>query len=322
MVTSQEEAKKLANALGLSIPLYLKREDLHPYGSHKGRSIPVMIEKYIQEGWYNFCISSSGNAALAAAMFIVDYNNRHSKLSSVIPTTKEESLSNFGKDSSSAAKAASLGMTKKITLKIFIGKNIDKNKLDKLKQITEKDKDIIIQQVFNPKQTAFLMDKEKKAKNLRQSTDDTALIGYQSLAEELSEIENLTAVFIPTSSGTTAQGLYEGFKKRGLNPQIHIIQTPKCHPLVDDSPIGNSLANAIVDMIGYRKEAIQKILHETKGRGWIAADNDIIEAQKLVKEAENIDISPNGALGIAGLTLALKDGVTFNGSVVCLITGQ
>ena len=30
--------------------LYFKREDLHPYGSHKGRSITVMIDIYIKEG--------------------------------------------------------------------------------------------------------------------------------------------------------------------------------------------------------------------------------------------------------------------------------
>ncbi len=288
MITPQPQAKKLAKALNLGPDLYLKREDLHPYGSHKGRSIPVMIEKYIQEGWQKFCISSSGNAALAAIYSIKDLNKKQDQQN---------------------------------TLHIFVGNHIQPEKLERLEQIKEKDKNITIEKVSNPKQSAFQMDKKGEAKNLRQSTDDTALIGYQTLADELSQIQNLTAVFIPTSSGTTAQGLYNGFKKHGFNPQIHIIQTPKCHPLVDNSPIGTSVANAIVDTVGYRKEAIQKILQETGGKGWIAEDKDIVEAQLLVKEKEGLDISPNSALSLAGLNLAIKNGLKFKGSVVCLITG-
>lgn len=302
MITPQTKTQKIAEAIGLNAELYLKREDLHPYGSHKGRSIPVMIEKYIQEGWKNFCISSSGNAALAAIHSIKDLNKKQGQQN---------------------------------TLHVFIGNNIQSEKLERLEQVGENDKNIIIERVSNPKQSAFLMNKAKprtetlsgsgagehKAKNLRQSTDDRALIGYQTLSDELSEIENLTAIFIPTSSGTTAQGLYEGFKRNNINPQIHIVQTPKCHPLVDNSPTGKSLANAIVDTVGYRKDAIQKIVQETGGKGWIAEDKNIIEVQSLVTETEGLDISPNSALSIAGLRLAIQNGWKFDGAVVCLITG-
>jgi threonine synthase len=289
MLTPQLEAKNLATAIDLLTPLFLKREDLHPYSSHKGRSIPVMIEKYIQEGCQNFCISSSGNAALAAIYSIKKLNTEQTD--------------------------------KKINLHIFIGEHIQMQKLERLEQIKQNDNSILIKKVSNPKQSAFLMEKENKAKNLRQSTDDSALIGYQTLADELARIQNLSAIFIPTSSGTTAQGLYDGFKKHDLNPQIHVVQTPKCHPLIDNSPIGESIANAIVDTVGYRKEAIQKILQQSGGKGWIAGDKDIVEAQSLVKETEDLEISPNSALSLTGLNLAIKNGWKFDGSVVCLITG-
>ncbi len=288
MITPQTKTQKLASAIGLNTDLYLKREDLHPYGSHKGRSIPVMIEIYIKEGWKDFCISSSGNAALAAIYTIKDLNQKSGNQN---------------------------------TLHVFVGNHIKPEKLERLEQTKDDDKNITIEKVSNPKQSAFILNKENKAKNLRQSTDDNALIGYQTLADELSEIKNLTAVFIPTSSGTTAQGLYEGFRKNNLNPQIHIVQTPKCHPLVDNSPTGESIANAIVDTVGYRKEAIQKIFRETDGKGWIAKDKDIVEAQKLIKEKEGLDISPNSALSLAGLNLAINNDWKFEGVVVCLITG-
>ncbi len=290
MITPQDESKKLARSLGVDTPIYLKREDLHPYRSHKGRSIPIMIEKYIRDGWANFCISSSGNAALATALYIQNYNKQN--------------------------------ITSPLSLKIFVGKQIPTEKLQLLIEAASLDSHIAIEQVDAPKQSAFQLDKNGSYKNLRQSTDDTALAGYQSLADELGQIPNLSAVFIPTSSGTTAQGLHIGLKKLGLNPQIHIVQTPKCHPLVDNSPSGPSLANAIVDTVAYRKAAIQKVLAESKGRGWIATDTEILNVQKIVSDVENFDISPNSALSIAGLMQATKSGWHFSGAVVCLITGR
>jgi len=103
MKTPLINAENLAKQLGLPA-LYFKREDLHPYGSHKGRSIPKMIEKYTTEGICDFVISSSGNAALAAALFIKEHNEKN-------PTNK-------------------------LNLKIYIGYRIDKEKLARLLQVT------------------------------------------------------------------------------------------------------------------------------------------------------------------------------------------
>ena len=288
-ITPQPQAKQLAKALGLNAELRLKREDLHPYGSHKGRSIPIMIKRYADGGHGNFCISSSGNAALAAIYAVKKLNE------------KEE---------------------KKITLRVFVGRHIQEDKLNLLREAGNNLDNISIEQVATPKQTAFQMDKDGKAKNLRQSTDDTALIGYETLANELADIKNLATVFIPTSSGTTAQALHQEFTKLNLNPQIHIVQTPACHPLVDDSPTGTSMANAIVDKIGYRKVAVQKAMRDSGGKGWIATDNDIAEIKWLIKEKENLDISANSALSVAGLKLALQNNRHFNGPVVCILTGR
>ncbi|MBI2037349.1 MAG: PLP-dependent lyase/thiolase [Candidatus Magasanikbacteria bacterium] len=291
MITPQPKAGTLAKIIGLHTDLYLKREDIHPYGSHKGRSIPLMIDHYAASGQTYFCISSSGNAALSAIHAIQKLNNKKP--------------SQF------------------FTLHIFVGKHIDPEKLKRLQEAITNPAHITIEQVDSPKQTAFQMDKQGKTRNLRQSTDDTALIGYEVLADELAEIKDLAAVFIPTSSGTTAQGLYNGFKKHGLKPQIHIVQTPKCHPFVDsDLQTKTSLANAIVDNIGYRKEAIQQILSESGGQGWVVSDKEIEKAITQVKETENIDISPNSALSVAGLQLAIKNDWQCNGPVVCLITGK
>ena len=324
MKTIQQSYPELAEVLNLP-EVYLKREDQHKYGSHKGRSIPLMIKKYAKVGphtttiggpFSNFVISSSGNAALAAIHAIQAHNRNNNQ---------------------------------KLTLKIFIGQNINPEKLKTLINLIE-DPNITLSQVENPKQTAFLVDKGGQAKNLRQSTDELALEGYLELAEELSKIPNLEAVFIPTSSGTTAEGLGEAFKKLNLNPQIHIVQTTACHPIVDviarssqdDKAIpvdsngtkglprparaglamtDTSLADAIVDQIGHRKEKVLEIIKNSQGAGWIADDEEIKQAINLVENECQIKISPNSALSIVGLKKAIDNGCKFEGPVVCLLTG-
>lgn len=289
MLTPQSQAKKLAKALGLNTGLYLKREDLHPHGSHKGRSIPIMIGKYVKSGETDFCISSSGNAAISAALMINEHNAKNK--------------------------------TRPLSLKIFVGKNIDSNKLKIIKKLLNKK--VILKKTDNPKQMAFQMEKSGSAKNLRQSTDDTALLGYAGLAKELAKIKNLSAVFVPTSSGTTAQALHEEFQKLKLHPQIHIVQTPACHPMVKSSiPMSPSLATAIVDNVGFRKEAVKKGVLESRGTGWIATNKDIAEAKTLTKKTEGIDVSANSALSVAGLAQAIKNKQAFDGPVVCVLTGR
>lgn len=297
MLTSQFPAPKLAKALGLKTELFLKREDQHPFGSHKGRSIPKMIEKYVAEGRRDFVISSSGNAALAAAMATNEYNAKNNE---------------------------------KISLKIFVGENIPKDKMEMIKK--EMTKNVALEQVANPKQSTFLEEKNKQAKNLRQSTDDSALIGYEDLAKELAEIKNLAAVFVPTSSGTTAQGLWLSFKKFGLKPQIHIVQTEACHPIIDgtkdtkykilNTKYKSSLADAIVDKVAHRKEKVLAALNESNGAGWVANDEEIKTAVALAEQTEGVKISSNSALSLVGFKKALEQGRKFSGPVVLLITGR
>ena len=300
MLTPQESYPKLAKAL--NVPnVILKREDLHKYGSHKGRSIPKMITSYANQGYNNFVISSSGNAALAAIHLVRDYNFDNPN--------------------------------HKITLKVFVGKNIDKEKLKILEhsilspyegEVEGVGGPISIIQTDRPKQSAFQTEKETKTRNLRQSTDDSALKGYKTLAEELNIIKNLQAIFIPTSSGATAEAL-----GKFLPPtvQIHIVQTSACHPMAQEFNANfitekKSIATAIVDIIAHRKEKVLQTIKNSHGSGWVISNDEIKKAIKLVREKTDIEISPNSALSVAGLTKAVKNSWKFDSSVVCLITGK
>ncbi len=295
MKTPQITYPLLAAALGVS-EVILKREDLHPYGSHKGRSIPLMMKHYVKEGWQSFSLSSSGNAALAAIHTLLQHNKN-----------------NPGKE---------------ITLNIYVGEHIDSGKLKRLSEASENNTRIAILQDARPKQRAFQDEAEKKAKNLRQSTDDLALVGYHTLADELQKIEHLSDIFIPTSSGTTAQGLLEAFISREKPIRIHIVQTTACFPLAETfvqelpTKTETSLAGAIVDHVANRKQALTSLLQTHQGSGWIIADEEISTALTLVKQTCNLSLSANGVLGVAGLQKMRKQGLHVEGAAVCIVTGQ
>ena len=294
MKTPQKPIPETSKLLQINNEVWFKFENKHQLGSHKGRSIPVMIQEYIKNGNNSFVISSSGNAALAA----IRYVNSHNK-------NKPNNT---------------------IKLQVLVGLKINKPKLDALQnEITEQ---ITISQVENPKQVALSISKNTGAILLRGSTDDLALIGYGALSEELLKIPNLSAVFIASSSGTSAQGIYEGFKKLNVIPEIHIVQTEYCHPLADyyygkinyNNSVTNtesSLADAIVDKIGRRKEKIIDVLSNSNGFAWVVNDNEIREAIQILSNVTNENISGNG-----GLKKALNTKRNWPGAIVCIIGGN
>ncbi len=291
MITPHENQPALAEALGLA-GLCFKREDLHPYGSHKGRSIPVMIQSYAAAGDERFAITGSGNAALAAALYVREYN--------------------------AAAKGPAL------SLDIFAGNHISSAKLAKLKNLGDDHIRVLIKE--RPLQALTEAVKEG-ARSLRQSTDDAALVGYASLAEELAEIPDLGAVFVGTSSGTTAQALAAYFKDKKLSIQVHIVQTASCHPMAQEFEAFDgideiSLADAIVDKTALRKKALIPLIHDTGGYGWVASNDDIETAQELADKHAGLAISTNSALSVVGAMKAGYLGYEIEGTVACLICGD
>jgi threonine dehydratase len=291
MITPNKECPQLKEALEME-SVFFKREDLHPYGSHKGRSIPVMIDLYLAQGKKHFAISSSGNAALAACFHIEKLNNNR---------------------------------LDKIKLEVLVGQHIFTEKLRKLEKF--KNESISVTMHDRPLQTLFQKTKDGDICTLRQSTDDTALIGYSELGKELLEIPNLSAVFIGTSSGTTAQALAEYFIRINKKVELHIVQTSSCHTIsnhfVDDETLDEkSIADAIVDHGALRRDNVIRLVEETNGSGWIASNEQILSAQEITKINEGIDISTNSALSVAGLMQAVYTGKTWDGSVVCVICGD
>jgi threonine dehydratase len=316
MITPQTSYPELAAAIGVPI-LFLKREDLHPLGSHKGRSIPHMIDAHLaamaQEGSgeagsnAHFVISSSGNAALAAGLYVKELNKK-----------------NEGKNE------------KLVDLDILVGQNINPKKLAKIQALRDDNVSVAIHD--RPLQVLTVKTHEDASlKSLRQSVDDSALDGYEVLARELAEIPDLAAIFIGTSSGTTAQALAEYFIKNKSDTkkqspvEVHIVQTPSCHPMVASVEVSKtsekSIADAIVDQVAHRKGALLPLLEKIGGAGWIADNESIRIAQELVQKHTKdgntgVAISTNSALSVAGLMNAVYTGRSWKGAVVCIIAGE
>ncbi len=289
-VTPHEQYLDLAKALGFK-DLYFKREDLHPYKSHKGRSIPVMMDWYYRAGNRRFAVSSSGNAALAAALYTKELNSTNPE---------------------------------KITLDIFVGANIDPTKLERLKVLTDNNIHVIKKE--RPIQ-ALTVAIQEGARSLRQSMDDVALLGYEALSDELLKIGNIGAVFMGSSSGTTALAIARNFKSKNIPAQMHIIQTSSCHPLVDsfelyEGPEEKSIAEAIVDITAQRKFDLTNLIKTDGGFGWYATNEDIRAAQNLVEKHTGLNISTNSALSVVGAMHAAYRGWEIKGTVVCMICGD
>ena len=291
MITPLENQPKLASVIDIS-GLFFKREDLHPYGSHKGRSIPVMMDHYYQNGDRAFAISSSGNAALAAAI--------HAK---------------------------KLG---DVSLDIFVGNHVAPHKLEKIRAIADASNGTIRILIKERPIQSLTLATQEGARSLRQSTDDEALVGYISLAQELAteaSSKKIGAIFIGTSSGTTAQALATYFLKEKTPIQVHIVQTSSCHPFADsfetyDGPDERSIADAITDIVGHRKSALIPLIEKTGGHAWVATNEDIETAQQLVREHTNLEISTNSALSIVGAMKAAYTGHEIDGAVACMICGE
>jgi threonine dehydratase len=250
-----------------------------------------MIDYYYEKSDREFAISSSGNAALAAARYAKELNAKN--------TNNEP-----------------------INLDIFAGNNIATHKLDKIKKLTDEHIRVLIKE--RPLQ-ALTQSAQEGKRSLRQSTDDLALVGYESLAKELSEIKKVGAIFIGTSSGTTAEALGEYFLKNKLPLQVHIVQTSSCHPIADafetfDIPDEKSIADAIVDQTAFRKDKLIQLIRKTGGRGWLATNENIESARDLVLEhADGLQISTNSALSVVGAMQAAYLGYEIKGAVVCMI---
>lgn len=268
----------------------LKLETMNPNLSFKDRSLAYQISYYHSKNKNNLLISSSGNAATSAAAYV----------------------------SQTDAKLA-----------IFVSNKVNKQKIEKILKFVDKNENISINYSNRAKSDAIKYAKAGNYINLRGSEDDNAVIGFKTIAYELAEqTPTADTLFIPCSSGTSTQGIYEGYSElRNINtPAIHIAQTTKIHPIAKEYDLtfedtDTSLADAIADRVAKRKERITDILRQTGGSGWVISDELINTSLNYLKKKTGLPhLTPNGTLSFAALLKALKKKKSFE-NPICIISG-
>ncbi len=284
-------------SIGFNTKVSVKREDLNPAGSHKDRGLAYEISYHLSKGHKDFVISSSGNSAISA-FNLIKYTD--------------------------------------LNLTIFLPDNTPESKLSRLSSLAQIDHRRIrekypnIQVFITPK--ALSESDEYAHKNnsflLRGSKDPIATTGYTTIATELSKnIKNISDIFIPTSSGTTLMGIYQGFEdlieKNEISslPRIHVCQTTKVNIFArefDDNFLteSNSSVHSIIDRIGHRFSEVVSAIKRSDGAGWVINEDMVRSTLTELQQIGANYISNEGAVAVASVKKALSHGYKLNNIVV------
>jgi threonine dehydratase len=205
-----------------------------------------------------------------------------------------------------------------IKLTIFLSPKVNQNKLELIKKNN-------CQIIFSDKaiSDAIKFSKKNKTYLLRQSTDSSALIGYQEIGKELvKELPQITSIFIPVGSGTTLLGI-----SQRLNPSVKIyaVQPASNCPLSkffdsDYQPETENITDALSAKYLPLKSQIISAIKNSGGTGLIIQNNEILEAQKIL-DLNEIKTSLEGALAFAGYKKAIKNNLNIGNYPVVILTG-
>ncbi|QQR93778.1 pyridoxal-phosphate dependent enzyme [bacterium] len=283
-------------------------ETINPTNSFKDRSLLYQISYYFQQFGskdnLHFAISSSGNAAIAAANICKKYNIK---------------LDIFVSDKLNIGKLEKLNNFKSEFIQIH---QSSKAKSDCVKFCNEN-------QVLN-----------LRASEDDIAIEGYKSLAYDIFEQNL----DFDSIFITCSSGTATLGIYEGMKEKldlegHLLPQFHIIQTPVCRPIASNiidltnKELGideeGSLVTCVVDKVAKRKDIVTKLVLETSGTAWIV-DNEDLEKSKasldrlsqhlILEDKANIlnDLTWNALSSFAGTMRAKEKGWDFKNPLIII----
>lgn len=252
-------------------------------------------------------LNETGSAKDRAMIFQIENLKKQGFKSAVISSTGNAAIS-----------AAHFCHINKIDLTIFVSPKINKNKFDLLKQGGG--------QIFisnQPISESIKFAKKNHAYLLRQSTDPSALIGYQEIGKELmDQLPQITSVFIPVGSGTTLLGISKSLKP---SVKIYAVQPANNCPLskIFDSnyqPETEITTDALSAKYLPLKSQIITAIKNSNGSGLVVQNNEIMDAQ-IKLSSDQIKTSFEGAMAFAGLKKAIKNNLEIGDYPVIVLTG-
>lgn len=272
--------------------IILKREDLNPTGSWKDRGTAFKVTELLEKKVEEAVIATSGNAAISFLTYLKQ-----------IPDFK---------------------------LHVVVSKNINQNKLQKIKDL-----------IINSNNQLYISDNSRKESveiaaktnciNLRSSIDESILKGYWTLGFELKKHilpDRIIGIFAPVSSGTAFVGMVQGLQLKLENdwqlPQMYAAQTTSTFPILKELDIdvveGESLADAIVDKTALRSPQIIKAIKETNGGAMAITNSEITKADEFVKSKLNIELSNTSLLSVAAYLRLVEQNVKLD-RVILIASG-
>jgi threonine synthase len=174
-----------------------------------------------------------------------------------------------------------------------------------------------------PISEAFKFSKVNNSYLLRQSTDPVALLGYNQIGSELiTELPDITSLFIPVGSGSTLLGISQ---KLPENIKIFAVQPASYCPIAgifdhqftqENSTITDSITAKYLPL----KNKLITVINQSGGGGIVVQDVNVQRALSMFTE-NDIITSPEGALAFAGYEKA-KNLYDIGPVPVILLTGS
>ena len=297
-------SRAIGPALGLS-QLYFKVESANPTGSYKDRFAGLGMALAKSNGATACLATSSGNTGAALAAFaaalqmelFIFVNER-------APTGKISQMRAYG---ARIFQVRGMGVTAEATQAVF-------RTLATLSQAQN---------------TPLLISA------FAQSPD--AMLGIKTMSYEIGgALPDVRHVFCPAGGGglytAVAMGFADMASENGPNPRMHIVQ-PRLNdtivtPLVSGSAQGRTVDTVTAisglavpfDLDGPR---CIELARASGGTGLLIEDEDAIACQRQLMRGEGLLVEPAGAVSVAGLARACRDGlVKPDEPVVCVLTGH
>jgi threonine synthase len=167
--------------------------------------------------------------------------------------------------------------------------------------------------------------------------------GKKTLAYEI--VEQLgwsipDAIVCPTGGGTAVIGIWKGFDELeaiGMigheRPRIYAAQSGECAPIVrafengadtvEPWENGETMAYGLRVPSPFAGRLIMQALHRSGGGAVAVAEHEIASTMSLAAKLEGLDVCPEAAVGLAGLSNLIESGhIDYDEEVVVLNTGS
>jgi len=174
--------------------------------------------------------------------------------------------------------------------------------------------------------------------------DGGRTIGWEMTDQIAAQGPMLDRIFIQVGGGAFAACVGASLRASGVHPRLHAVQAAGCAPLArawdraratggahgagkrwrecmwpwDSTPV--SLADGILDDETYDWIGVVEAMAETGGSPVVAPEDVIVGAHRLAHELTDIDVSPTGSAGLAGL-IAMREEVGHDECVAVVFSG-